>query len=86
MQVQSDKSVECSLILEFVDGGDLQSFYQTTDPPKTRKDVNMFWKSYLGVFEGLYHLRSYHADPSNTGSEHLMYEGHLYLYFRCVVG
>ncbi len=42
-----------SLILEYVDGGNMSQFFSAFPPPPTTKDVFTFWKSIFQVFNGL---------------------------------
>ncbi|KAM7212204.1 hypothetical protein V8F06_012416 [Rhypophila decipiens] len=42
-----------SLLLEYVDGGNLGEFFASTPPPATREDTAEFWSNLLQVLNGL---------------------------------
>jgi len=42
-----------TLILEYVDNGNLATFFKGVDPPSTSEQVALFWKSLFQVFDGL---------------------------------
>jgi len=43
----------CSLVLEYVDGGNLEEFLDKTPPPTTSEDVAMFWANLFKALNGL---------------------------------
>ncbi|KAH6997700.1 hypothetical protein BKA56DRAFT_6429 [Ilyonectria sp. MPI-CAGE-AT-0026] len=61
----TDETLTYNLILEYVDGGNLEEFFKTMDPPRSSKEVIQFWAAFIGAFEGLYHLHLY-ADDNRT--------------------
>jgi serine/threonine protein kinase len=47
----------CNVILELAPFGDLEDLLQKLDPPKTREDIMLFWRSFLRLLETLAYLR-----------------------------
>ncbi|KAK0644616.1 hypothetical protein B0T16DRAFT_392934 [Cercophora newfieldiana] len=43
----------CSLLYEYLDGGDLERFFSNTAPPTTSGDKALFWTSLFKVLKGL---------------------------------
>ena len=59
-----------SLLLEYVDGGDLGEFFACTPPPATIEDIKLFWVSLLQVLNGLdriHHLMRYDEEEVVRG-------------------
>ncbi|KAK3904039.1 hypothetical protein C8A05DRAFT_42815 [Staphylotrichum tortipilum] len=55
-----------SLILEYVDGGNIAQLFATAPPPPTAEDAVLFWQSLFQVFAGLdriHQLMLYDDDP-----------------------
>ncbi|KAF4460656.1 kinase domain-containing [Fusarium albosuccineum] len=51
-----DGAITYNLILQSVDGGNLEAFYQDMKPPSSLADTAKLWSAFSGVGEGLYHL------------------------------
>ena len=59
-----------SLLLEYVDGGNLGEFFACTPPPATVEDIKLFWANLLQVLNGLeriHQLIRYDADEVIRG-------------------
>lgn len=54
--IDTEETTTYNLLLEYVDGGNLEEFFKTGNPPRSSKEVNQFWGTFIGAFEGLYHL------------------------------
>ncbi|KAF7544091.1 hypothetical protein G7Z17_g10225 [Cylindrodendrum hubeiense] len=65
MQEQLDGTLTYNLLLEWVNGGNLEEFFNNIQPPQTSKEVNQFWGAFIGSFEGLHHLHL-HAKDQRT--------------------
>ncbi|KAF5012024.1 hypothetical protein FDECE_1883 [Fusarium decemcellulare] len=55
-QRQHDGTLTYNLILEFVEGGNLEDFYASMNPPRFSSDTTRIWDAFSGVLEGLHHL------------------------------
>lgn len=59
-----------SLLLEYVDGGNLGEFFASTPPPETSENTAKFWGNLLQVLNGLdriYQLMRYDEDEVIRG-------------------
>ena len=59
-----------SLLLEYVDGGNLGEYFARTPPPATIEDIKLFWVNLLQVLNGLdriHHLMRYDAEEVIRG-------------------
>lgn len=55
-----------SIILEYMDRGDLEQYWKTTSAPVTEKDVHDFWSAFTVLAEGLAFL---HEIPAKDGEQ-----------------
>ncbi|KAK0636086.1 kinase-like domain-containing protein [Bombardia bombarda] len=65
------------LLLEYIDGGNLENYFSSIDPPKSAEDQHLFLTSFFGAYRGLHrihqasravgHVRGIHGDikPDN---------------------
>ncbi|KAI8715915.1 Protein kinase domain-containing protein [Fusarium sp. LHS14.1] len=56
-QARPNKTLTYNLIVDFVEGQNLEEFYSTTPPPSP-SDANKIWNAFCGVLEGLHQLHS----------------------------
>lgn len=61
--IQSEKYC---LILEYVDGGNLERYLRETHPPTTPQDRLRFWKSLIGYLKGIHGVHQV-THPSEDG-------------------
>lgn len=48
----------CTIILEYAEGGTLQSFFENHPPPHSQPDRELFWRSLTGLLNGLEHIHN----------------------------
>ncbi|KAK8026406.1 serine/threonine protein kinase [Apiospora marii] len=59
-QWRSEDNVQhFTIILELAEEGSLHDLYKRNDPPTTIEDIRRFWKSFLGLVEGIEALHAY---------------------------
>lgn len=71
--VRNDGKKASNLILEHVNGGNLEDFYAQCPRPKTRQELIDFWNSLSGAFEGLYVTHQAHQESNTSVSQPQMY-------------
>ncbi|KAF4981576.1 hypothetical protein FZEAL_2642 [Fusarium zealandicum] len=63
-----DGTTTYNLILDYVDGGNLEQFFET-DPPTTPGSILQFWEAFVGALEGLHHLHISSGDLAEQGHQ-----------------
>lgn len=56
IQQQANRQEIRSLLLEYVDGLNLQEFFYQVRPPTNRQELLNLWGGFVGLFEALHHI------------------------------
>ena len=71
------------MLLEYADKGNLEEYFQRTQPPSTGEDIVKFWRSLFNVLKALSRIHEVRR-TSATGPQ--IFQGYLFLFREEVSG
>lgn len=71
-QEDPDGGVTYNLLLEHVDGLNLEQFLQENQPPQSKTELLKLWTSFLGILKALHHIHNLERNRTGNASDFQM--------------
>jgi hypothetical protein len=70
-----------NLILEYADQGNLEQYFENTDPPCEEDDIMKFWRGMFGILKALDSIhKSMPRRIAGAGGESIVVNGYVMIY------